>query len=149
MSEAGQKVATKIAPFALEEMRHYPPPAKLPFDFGSEPERNEYFDKVKKGLVPTKNGRYQRTGQLAASMFFSGAVQHGRFVFRAGSRSKIARKVVGGFDKTRDIRTPGHINTGWPLLADTVYFWLNAADEDMRKEINSVYVEYRSTRKNK
>lgn len=149
VQEAGQKVLTRIAPYALEEMRHYPPPAKLPFDFGSKAARDEYFDKVRRGLVPTVNGRYARTGQLAASMFFAGRGAKGQYAFRAGSRSKIARKVVGGFGSSPDIRTPGHINTGWPKLSTTVNYWLTAADEDMKKEVHSVYIAYRSTRKNK
>lgn len=149
VSEAGQKVLTAIAPDALSEMRHYPPPAKLPFDFGSTDERNAYFDKIRKGLVPTSGGRYARTGALAASMFFTGLSEAGRFTFKAGTRSKIARKVVGSMDASRDVRTPGHVRTGWPLLRDTVNFWLDAADEEMKKQIDSIYIVYRSSRKNR
>lgn len=140
---------SQIAPEALSEMQHYPPPAKLPFDFGSEVARNEYFAKIRKGLVPTSNGRYVRTGGLAASMFFTGTSTKGQFVFKAGTRSAIAKKVVGSMDANRDERIPGHINTGWPLLRNTVNFWLEAADEEMQKEVESIYVAYRSTKKNR
>lgn len=139
----------KVAPFALDEMRVYPPPAKLPFDFGSEEARNAYFVKIRKGLVPTANGRYVRTGALAASMFFIGELSEKRFIFKAGSKSKIARDVVGSFNQAKDTRIPGHINTGWQKLYDTVNFWLKAADEEMAKEVHSVYVEYKSLRRNR
>lgn len=149
VSEAGQKVLDRIAPDALSEMRHYPPPAKLPFQFGSERSRNYYFVLVRKGLVPTSNGRYARTGGLANSMFFTGKAEQGRFTFTAGSRSRIAKYVVDSFDRSRRNQVAGHINTGWPLLRDTVNFWLDAADEEMKREIDSIYIVYRSGRKNR
>lgn len=151
--EAVTNVVRRIAPQALAEMRHYPRQAVLPFGFETEKSRRWYFAAVNGRIpgvtIPTANGRYRRTNGLARSMFFDAQVRADRVDIVAGSSADMAKHVVGSFDRRRSYQVAGHRRTGWQHLADTVHFWLDAADEEMEEEVASVYVDYRSRRQNR
>jgi hypothetical protein len=99
--------------------------------------------------IPTANGRYRRSGGLKRRMFFKSQERNGAIEVVAGNTGDKAKFVVGSFDRRRNYQVPGHRRTGWPLLAKTVDFWLDAADEEIEKEVSSVYVEYRSRQQNR
>lgn len=146
MQEAATQTKAVIEPQWLSEAQYYPPSAKLPFQFGSEKSRNYYFAVVVKGR---RGGRYVRTKRLQQS-FFMRLLQSQRgieFVF--GTDSTIAKHVVGSFDRRRTLQVPGHRNTGWPLIAATAAFWLNAAEEDFLNRLPTIYAEFNARRQSR
>lgn len=147
MLEGARRTQEIIEPQWLDEASYYPPPAKLPFQFGSEASRNYYFAVIVKNK--RGKGRYVRTNKLKQS-FFMRFLQSRRGVeFVFGSNSAITKHVVGSFDKARNLQVPGHRNTGWPLIAITAAFWLNAAEDEFMKQMPIVYAEFRSKRQSR
>lgn len=145
MLEAATKTKQQIEPPWLEEARHYPPPAKLPFRFATEKSRNYYFWAIAKGFP----GRYIRTGKLKQSFFMRLLQSKKGITFILGTDSDIAKWVVDSFDKRRRYQVPGHRNTGWLPLADTANFWLEAAEERFMKEVTTIYAQYNAKRRNR
>lgn len=146
MLEAAEKTKKAVEPQWLQEAQHYPPKAKLPFEFATEKSRNYYFWAIVKGRGP---GRYVRTGKLKES-FFMRLLQNERGItFILGTDSDIAKWVVDSFDKRRRYQVPGHRNTGWLPIADTANFWLDVADEQFMKEVTTIYAHYNAKRRNR
>lgn len=145
MMESAEQTKRIIEPQWLQEAGHYPPQAKLPFQFGSEKSRRYYFAVVAKRFP----GRYVRTGKLKES-FFMRLLQNERTVtFVLGSDSDIAKWVVDSFDKRRRYQVPGHRNTGWLPIADTANFWLDVADQEFMKQVTTMYAAYNAKRRNR
>lgn len=145
MMEAAEKTKQLIEPQWLAEAQYYPPPAKLPFQFGTEKSRNYYFAVIAKRFP----GRYVRSGKLKQS-FFLRLLQNERAVtFVLGSDSEIAKWVVDSFDKRRRYQVPGHRNTGWLPIADTANFWLEAAEQEFMKQVTLMYAAYNAKRQNR
>lgn len=146
MLEGARRTQEIIEPQWLDEASYYPPPAKLPFQFGSEKSKNYYFAVVVKNK---RGGRYVRTNKLKQS-FFMRFLQSRRGVeFVFGSDSNITKHVVGSFNKARNLQVPGHRNTGWLPIAVTAAFWLNAAEDEFMKQMPIVYAEFRTRRQNR
>lgn len=146
MVEAATKTKAVIEPQWLEEAQHYPPQAKLPFQFATEKSRNYYFWAIVKGRGP---GRYVRTGKLKKS-FFMRLLQNERAItFVFGTDSNIAKWVVDSFDKRRRYQVPGHRNTGWLPIADTANFWAVAAEDEFMKQVSTMYAQYNAKRRNR
>lgn len=124
----------QIKPFFLDELRYYPRPAVLPFQFATPKSRRWYFWAVRTGRIKTSNGRYQRSGALGAgwqvSLFFSDSA--------VGMAVRNPRKEVKYVTGKRQV--PGHANTGWPKHEETILFWQGAAvevvDETIARLIN-------------
>jgi len=148
MIEGAQETTKVIQPLWLDEATYYPPPAKLPFQFGSKKSRNYYFAVIVKNRK-SSGGRYARTKKLQQS-FFMKLLQSQRGVeFVFGSNSDITKYVVGNFDKNRNHQVPGHHNTGWPLIADTTAFWMTATEEDFLKRMPTIYAKFDARRQNR
>lgn len=145
MLEAAQKTKQTVEPQWLEESQHYPPPAKLPFKFGSEASRRFYFAVIAKHFP----GRYVRTGKLKSSFFMRLLQSQKGVTFILGTDSDIAKWVVDSFDKRRRYQVQGHRNTGWLPIADTANFWLEAAEEDFMKQVTTMYAQYNAKRRNR
>lgn len=146
MLEGAERTKRIIEPQWLDEARYYPPPAKLPFQFGSEKSRNYYFAVIVKNK---RGGFYVRTNKLAQS-FFMRFLQSRRGVeFVFGTDSDIAKYVVGSFDKRRNLQVPGHRNTGWQLIAATAAFWLDAAEDEFMKQMPKIYAEFNARRQSR
>lgn len=146
MLEAARQTKAIIEPQWLSEAQYYPPPAKLPFQFGSEKSRNYYFAVIVKGR---RGGRYVRTKQLQQSFFMRFLQSQRGIEFTFGTDSDIAKHVVGSFDRQRNLQVPGHRNTGWLLIATTAAFWLNAAEEDFLNRMPTIYAEFNARRQSR
>lgn len=145
MVTAAEKTKQIIEPQWLQEAQHYPPAAKLPFQFGTEKSKRYYFAVVAKRFP----GRYVRTGKLKES-FFMRLLQHEQGIdFILGTDSTIAKWVVDSFDKRRRYQVAGHRNTGWFPIADTAHFWLAAAEEEFMKQVKTLYIQFNAKRRNR
>jgi hypothetical protein len=146
MEEAAIITKNEIEPHWLAEAQHYPPPAKLPFRFATERSRRYYFAVVVKKGFPF---RYVRTNKLKDSFFMRFLKRNDAIEFVFGSDSDIAKWVVGSFDQRRQYQVAGHRNTGWPLIAQTATFWLEATEEAFLKRVPDVYAKFNVRKQNR
>ena len=153
VKQAADETRDIIAPHFLDEATHYPPAAKLPFEFNTERSRRWYFAAVNGRIpgvtIPTSGGRYRRTGKLKNSFFVKVFLRDGSFEIVLGSDSDKTKWVVGSFDRNRNYQVRGHRNTGWQLIAPTADFWLDAAEDEFLKRIPVIYANYDVTRQNR
>lgn len=112
---------SQIKPFLLDELRYYPRPAVLPFEFATAKSRRWYFWAVRTGLIKTSTGRYQRTGDLARGWRVDIVFGDGAVALSVGNKRKEVKYVTG------KRQVPGHANTGWPKHEQTILFWQQAA----------------------
>lgn len=137
VEEIQQEVYDEIQPILLYELQHYPGPAKHPFEFATKKSRQWYFWAIKEKKIPTDGKRYIRQYKFRDSWEIDlekvGAAEWQLVVKNSYSATKY---IVGTFDKRRDYRVPGHINTGWLLVRETVKFWQNAFIEEFTKRFN-------------
>lgn len=127
-----------IAPKLLSELQYYPRAATLPFVWSRNAKSNErarryYFAAVRRGEIPTSGGRYQRTNQYAKSWRVDLQKSGGLRTISARTNYPGAKFVGGSFDRRRDFQIPGHQTTGWPRSIETVDFWFNAAQQEIRR----------------
>lgn len=121
-----------IAPGMLSELRYYPGPAKLPFEFATAKSKRYYFYAVRKGIIKTSGGRYVRTGALAAGWKAEITIDDNAIAISASNNAKAARFVTG------KRQVPGHQNTGWPRHDATIDFWRDAAREQVNGMLNQL-----------
>lgn len=118
-----------IKPGLLNELRYTPRLAVHPFVWSTNPAANErarnwYFAAVRRGLIPTSGGRYQRSGQMVAGWEVDVTVGDGAIALVARNKSRALRWVTG------QQQVPGHATTGWVRHQETLNYWREAARED-------------------
>lgn len=152
-NDIGEAVYARIEPEFLAELQHMPGPAKHPFEFATEASRRYYMAAVRRGEIRTANGRYVRTGNTARAWRIRPVRTREGFQFVVENGLIHAKYVYGSFDQSRDYQVPGHFNTGWTPVNQTVEFWFDAVWEEYRREVDRVipreFARPRGRRKNR
>ena len=124
---------SQIKPFFLDELRYYPRPAVLPFQFATAKSKRWYFWAVRTGKIKTSNGRYQRTGDLGRAWKVDIFFGDGAVGMSVANKRKEVKWVTG------KRQVPGHALI-WPKHEQTIDFWRKAAldvgDATIAKLIN-------------
>lgn len=116
---------THIKPDLLDELRYYPGLAKHPFVFATPKSRRWYFYAIHVGIIPTSNGRYQRTGGLAAAWKANVIIGDGSVVLAVTNKNRAVKYITG------KRQVPGHKNTGWPRHDETIDFWRDETKKEL------------------
>lgn len=145
--DIAEQVFKRVEPLVYQEVRHVPPPAKHPFEFGTPKSRRYYMRAVRDGRIRTVNGRYQRTGKLPEGWKFRVVKTEAGATFTLAHGALAAKWVYGSFDARRRYQVAGHQNTGWVPIRDTADFVLDLVYEEYVREFNQVIPrEYGRTR---
>lgn len=133
-----QDVVSEVEPQLMADLRVSVPSVKYPIQWTSEKQRRAFFATDGFGAgIPT-----QRTGKLQAGWRVDTAKTDGAFFMLVSNPSEKAKFVVGSLAQDRNsalrFMQRFHVNTGWQPAHDTVYFWLDAVNEEYAKRMENI-----------